>query len=546
MLKAQASLEQLIVTGIALTFIAIMFYFSINYANDSARVSQAQHSVDKIAKSADYVYALGSGSKEEVDIYVPDGVRSINVTGNRVHMKVSLSSGDTDVFANTKAPLTGTIPLSSGRKTVVISSLSNGKVKVGRDVITCSPTSITASLEQGNSSNASFSITNVLDYTIFNISAYLSGNIDDLTTLTQPGTSLAGGAADTVGLSFLVPLAKAVGSYSGTVTVNGSNSSECSTSVTIFVTRTGGADTQGPAVTALSYSPIAPVPSDSIVVNATGDDSGTGNSSISSCQVELDNSGIWNTMTPVDGSYDAVSEDVTYDVGTVGSGNHTITVRCIDVDFNVGAESSASFETVITPDIIIITLAASPSTDEQRWIDWIAAHSSNESFAWDYEQVSVASVTAGTVNVSRYGIVVMADHPTTDATLDSILNDYRNSGRYVVLLGEAMQYGLKGLGDASGDGGSGSKDELKIQAAHYVTSGYSVGSLYEIVTISSAIHYHDSFTATNIASMEDNDANIVIGEASNLITYGSQRPDKFNANGDVIATRVLDHALLNS
>src|SRR3989339_46795 len=248
-MKAQASLEQLIVTGIALTMIAFIFYFSINYANDNARVSQARHAVDKIAKSADYVYFLGNGAKDDVDIYVPDGARFINVTGNRVHIRVSLSSGDSDVFANNKASLTGSVPLSSGRKTITLTALPSGKVRVGEDTLTCSPSSITKSFQQGEAGNDSITVTNVWEDTVYNLSASLSGNIGDMTSLAQPDSTIAPGATGTADLSFSVPSVKPVGSYSGTVNVNGTNSSECSTTITIFVTRAGGADTEGPIVT---------------------------------------------------------------------------------------------------------------------------------------------------------------------------------------------------------------------------------------------------------------------------------------------------------
>ena len=46
--------------------------------------------------------------------------------------------------------------------------------------------------------------------------------------------------------------------------------------------------------------------------------------------------------------------------------------------------------------------------------------------------------------------------------------------------------------------------------------------------------------------MENDNDNIVIGEAAGIITYGADRPDEFEDNGDTFAIRVLDRALLQS
>lgn len=82
--KAQSSLEQLLTLGISLTFITAIFYFAFNFASDSTRVAQAQDTINKLGKSADYVYALGPLSKSTINIYVPAGVQIINISGNRI------------------------------------------------------------------------------------------------------------------------------------------------------------------------------------------------------------------------------------------------------------------------------------------------------------------------------------------------------------------------------------------------------------------------------------------------------------------------------
>lgn len=150
------------------------------------------------------------------------------------------------------------------------------------------------------------------------------------------------------------------------------------------------------------------------------------------------------------------------------------------------------------------------------------------------------------MTLSNYEIIVMADYPSNDASLDSELNTYRSSGHHVVLLGKSMKFGIKNIGVGSGNGASQNKDELKIQSSHYITSGYTIGNLYTITSSNNAIYYHSSFSGSNIISIEANDGRIVVGTTSNLIIYGPTRPDLFVSDGDTFAIRVLDYALMNS
>jgi|GEM_PF-2302881 hypothetical protein len=339
--KGQSSLEQLLVTALGLAFIALIFYFAISFATDNIRAAQGKDAVEKLANAADYVYSLGPGSKDTVNLFLPEGVEFLNTSGNRIHLRISLSSGSTDIFANTKTAIIGSLPGTSGPMTVDVISTSSGKVMIGGDLITCNPTTIMKSFVQGGSGTDSVSITNVVDYTINDLGASVSGNILDLVSIsTPPSSSLSAGASTSTGLSFSVSTSKTVGTYSGQLIVNGTNSSECSTSITVIVTRVGGPDTQGPAVTSLSYSPISPTSSTPITVNATGSDASTGNSTIAMCQVQIDNSGIWNDMTANDGAYNQITENAYYNLGTLSNGTHTISVRCIDESLNIGTAST--------------------------------------------------------------------------------------------------------------------------------------------------------------------------------------------------------------
>lgn len=118
-----------------------------------------------------------------------------------------------------------------------------------------------------------------------------------------------------------------------------------------------GGDTNGPLVTFIGHDPTTVTPATPVRINATGDDTTTGNSTISMCQLELDGSGAWNNMAAADGAYNSPAENATYNPGALSAGTHTIRVRCIDsllntgpirsYNINVGAGSSGSGDGII-------------------------------------------------------------------------------------------------------------------------------------------------------------------------------------------------------
>lgn len=74
--KGQTSLEQLIITGLAITFIATAFYVSATIISDNAKIAQANDAVMKLKNAADYVYSTGPGSKEIIRLK-PNKIKNI-------------------------------------------------------------------------------------------------------------------------------------------------------------------------------------------------------------------------------------------------------------------------------------------------------------------------------------------------------------------------------------------------------------------------------------------------------------------------------------
>lgn len=552
--KGQASLEQLIILGIALTFVAAAFYIAISMSSDNIRAVQANDMVNKLSTSADYVYSMGAGSRETVSIYVPEGVVHTDIDNNTVKVRISQTSGESDIYEDAKPALIGSIPTTPGHHEVLVTHMESGKVMFGKNMLYCSPVALTKSFIQGQNGTDSIFIKNVGDFVLENISARVEGDVTDLMTLSQPASMLNQLESTNSGLNFTVAPEKKPGSYSGLVTVtadvvgnNMTSTAECSSLVTVFVISSTPPDTEGPPVIFIGHSPRNPSVYSTVTIRATADDETTGDSIIETCQVELDGSGIWNEMIPTDGAYDDSREGVKYTFSPLGEGDHYVMVRCMDEYFNIGPERQENFTVkYYIKEILFVTMDSTPNSYEQLWIDWITAHSSEEGFAWNYDIVTRDDVKSGAVNPEDYQVVAMADYPNSDATLNSKLTDYRATAHYVLLLGNAMKFGVPALGVGSGNSGAHSRNDLRVQTNHYITDGYNILQVYTITASDYDIYYHASFEAMNVLSMSTADGRIVVGDSSFVLTYGPTRPDMFVTDGEVFATRVIDHALLES
>jgi hypothetical protein len=304
-------------------------------------------------------------------------------------------------------------------------------------------------------------------------------------------------------------------------------------------------DRDGPSVSALFTTPASISAGDSIIINATGSDSGLGDSNISLCQVSVDG-GVFSNMNSADGTYDEVTEAVYLSIGPKSVGQHNATVKCNDSAGNWGNVSTINF-TVNAKPILFITNGVSPSTDEQRWLDWIDAHSSGEGFDWSYERAQDSDVVSGSTNVTDYEIALMAEYDT-GAGIETALQNYQSAGGIVVLLADAVEEGPNSLGYSASVGAADGENEIGIvNNSHYITSGFSIGRL--IILGSSEVNWRNTddlggtILADGMKANKQETGEPVLDDATNLITWGPTRPDSFNSNGDTITTRILDYAL---
>ncbi len=125
MAKAQVALEYLIIVGLGLMIILPYILYSnqllVGYKGDNS-VTLARVAVNKLGQSADWVFSQGEPAMLSTEIYIPDGVTSVQFLNSTLVFKVRTSAGVSDVFYTSTANLTGNIPTTSGYYVVNITA----------------------------------------------------------------------------------------------------------------------------------------------------------------------------------------------------------------------------------------------------------------------------------------------------------------------------------------------------------------------------------------------------------------------------------------
>lgn len=381
----QASLEQLIVIGLALSFVVISFYLASAYSTDSLRISQGQDAVERISAGVDYVYTLGPNSRDYVTVFMPDDIRLLNISGTRMVMTVGTTSGQTDIYANTKANLVGALPTTPGRQKVLIQYLPDGTVSIGEAGLACTPVLITRTLNASQSASDTITITNNAQFNVSGITANVTGGAGMIFVSVLPPNQLSEGQEGTMGIGFDVPANQPTGIYAAYAAVSSGNDGSCITQITLAVAGTsscsalcasqgyssgscradqsacvsagedyfasfnsscsGGSpscccgptvDVWGPLVTSMNHTPQNASASQNITISAVCNDTSTGGSFIQYAQIQMDG-GTFENMSVLDGALsDEQSEDMFRIFSGLSPGQHVVGARCTDTANNTG------------------------------------------------------------------------------------------------------------------------------------------------------------------------------------------------------------------
>jgi uncharacterized protein (UPF0333 family) len=123
-MKGQAAFEYLMIFSIVIVLLLALVLYAGDMTTrnqEDLKVSNAIAVVNEIAESANIVKTQGRPSQITLDsVYIPEGVQSINITGNIILMKLRISTGISDIFAISKATMNGSISNSMGIKRIRI------------------------------------------------------------------------------------------------------------------------------------------------------------------------------------------------------------------------------------------------------------------------------------------------------------------------------------------------------------------------------------------------------------------------------------------
>ena len=107
-MKAQASIEYLIIIGLVLLITIPLFQYGLSKSTESIRYQQAADAVNVIARTADEVHSQGIGSKDSVFVTTPSGINEVIVNGKTITLRLSISGGNSDFIGISRANLSAT------------------------------------------------------------------------------------------------------------------------------------------------------------------------------------------------------------------------------------------------------------------------------------------------------------------------------------------------------------------------------------------------------------------------------------------------------
>jgi uncharacterized protein (UPF0333 family) len=124
----QAAFEYLLLFSLILGILTFLTFYAQQMTDrnrEEIMISNAAIAVNKIVEAADIVYSQGKPSQITLSIYISERVDSIVFSNKMIIMRIGISSGFSDIFATSKAPLQGYISTNSGTKRIRVKAEEN-------------------------------------------------------------------------------------------------------------------------------------------------------------------------------------------------------------------------------------------------------------------------------------------------------------------------------------------------------------------------------------------------------------------------------------
>jgi len=248
--RAQAATEYLMIAGFLLIIIAIAYMYSTTIVSNSVDDSKTRTAVNNIAKAIDQVYALGPGSKINVVVDLPSGIQSQIVDSQLVGYITTANGQPSHYYADTKADLIGSLPITQGVHDVTLTVNDAGKVVVGETgyglFITPKGYLVSVDANIGYNQTPVYNLLNSNPAAAGSIVITKSGTASSLITIGSYSSTLAAGQDANISVAVSVPVSQPIGTYTAYLQVDSNNGSD-SALIQIVVNAPGS--TEQPCIT---------------------------------------------------------------------------------------------------------------------------------------------------------------------------------------------------------------------------------------------------------------------------------------------------------
>lgn len=121
-------MEYIIILGFVMFaligILGLAFYYS-GGIKDRIRLVQVNNFANKITSTAENVFYYGEPSKATISVYLPEGVKNIEILDKDIIISTYTSSGLEKRAFSSNVPLEGNISFSSGIKKLVVKAEGN-------------------------------------------------------------------------------------------------------------------------------------------------------------------------------------------------------------------------------------------------------------------------------------------------------------------------------------------------------------------------------------------------------------------------------------
>lgn len=127
-MRGQASIDQLIASGVSLLAIAALLALSFVFFSSSSEISTAKSAVSTLSRAVDFVDATGYGTNITVQVRLPSNIQTFTAAGSTLNMLIATPGGQSNIFENTLSNISGNLPNSTGIHLISVAALANGTV----------------------------------------------------------------------------------------------------------------------------------------------------------------------------------------------------------------------------------------------------------------------------------------------------------------------------------------------------------------------------------------------------------------------------------